>query len=162
GVTVAILSFVVQTTSLVPGIAISLCIALGFGLVVGVGNAALIEVARISPVIATIATLGILQGIGLTLRPTAGGAISTPLTDALPSSIWIFPWVVVALAALFLAGDWIMRSTGYGLRVRAVGLNPQFAYRLGVPAPRMRTLSYVGCAILAAVAGIILAGQVGT
>jgi ribose transport system ATP-binding protein len=162
GVTVAILSFVVQTSSLVPGILMSVGIALAFGLAVGVGNASLIEIAKISPVIATIAMLGILQGIGLTLRPTAGGLISTPLTDALTSSVWIFPWVLVALAVLFVTADWVMRSTAHGLRLRAVGLNPQFAYRLGVPAPRMRALSYVACAMLAAVAGVVLAGQVGT
>jgi ribose transport system ATP-binding protein len=162
GVTVVILSFVVQTTSLAPGILMSLVIALAFGLAVGAGNAGLIEIAKISPVIATIATLGILQGIGLTLRPTAGGLISTSLTDALTSSVWVFPWVLVALTGLFVAADWVMRSTAYGLRLRAVGLNPQFAYRLGVPAPRLRALSYVGCAMLAAVAGVVLAGQVGT
>jgi ribose transport system ATP-binding protein len=54
-----------------------------------------------------------------------------------------------------------MRSTGTGLRLRAVGLNSQFAYRLGVNAPRLRQLSYVMCAALAGVAGVILAGQVG-
>ena len=145
-----------------PALLISLGVALGFGILLGAANASLIEIARISPVIATIATLAILQGIGLMLRPTAGGSISLSLTDALTRHVWIFPWALVILAVLFVVADWSMRSSGHGLRVRAVGLNPQFAYRLGVNAPRLRTLSYVGCAVGAAVAGIILAGQVGT
>jgi ribose transport system ATP-binding protein len=161
GVTVALMSFVVSNSSLVAGIVVSLGIALGFGFVVGAVNATLIERIRMSPVIATIATLGILEGVGLQLRPTAAGAISTHLTDALTNKLWVFPWVLLVLAALFVAADWLLRSSGHGLRVRTVGLNPQFAFRLGVNAPRLRALSYVGSGILAAAAGVLLAGQVG-
>jgi ribose transport system ATP-binding protein len=159
---VVLMSFWVQDGSFVGGLLLSLAIAVGFGVVLGVVNASLIEIFRISPVIATIATLGILQGIGLMLRPTAGGSISLALTDALTRQIWVFPWVLVALAVLFVLADWVLRSSGYGLRVRAVGMNPQFAYRLGVNATRFRAAAYVGCAVCAACAGIVLAGQVGT
>jgi ribose transport system ATP-binding protein len=162
GVQVAIMSFVVQTGSLGGSLLISLGVALGFGIALGAVNAFLIEVTKISPVIATIATLGILQGIGLMLRPTAAGEINLSLTDALTRQVWIFPAPLIALAGIFLVADWAMRSSGWGLRVRAVGMNPQFAFRLGVNAPRLRTLSYVFCAIVAAVGGIVLAGQVGT
>jgi ribose transport system ATP-binding protein len=161
GVMVALMSFAVTSSSLAAGVVISLLVALALGLAVGLGNATLVERIRISPVIATIATLGILQGIGLQLRPTAAGSISLALTDALTAKVWIFPWVLLALAGIFLAADWLLRSTGIGLRLRAVGLNPNFAYRLGVNAPRLRELSYVGCSVMAAIAGMILAGQVG-
>jgi ribose transport system ATP-binding protein len=60
-----------------------------------------------------------------------------------------------------VVADVALRSSGWGLRLRAVGLNPQFASRLGVNAARLRQLSYVGCGILAALAGVLLAGQVG-
>jgi ribose transport system ATP-binding protein len=162
GVQVVLMSFFVQRNSLVAGLLISLAIALAFGVILGLANATLTEVMRISPVIATIATLGILQGIGLMLRPTAAGSISLSLTDALTKQVWIFPWVLVVLAVIFVLADWVMRSSGYGLRVRAVGMNPQFAYRLGVNAARLRAISYVGCAVAAGFAGIVLAGQVGT
>ena len=162
GVQVAIMSFVAQSGSLGGSLLVSLGVAIGFGIALGAVNAFLIEVTKISPVIATIATLGILQGIGLMLRPTAAGEINLSLTDALTRQVWIFPAPLIALAGIFVVADWAMRSSGYGLRVRAVGMNPQFAYRLGVNAPRLRTLSYVACAIVAAVGGIVLAGQVGT
>lgn len=162
GVQVAIMSYVSTGGTLGGSLLIAIGAAIGFGIVLGAVNAFLIEVTRISPVIATIATLGILQGIGLMLRPTAGGTINLSLTDALTRQVWIFPAPLIALFVLFLGADWLMRSTNYGLRVRAVGMNPQFAYRLGVNAPRLRTVSYIACAVLAAVAGIVLAGQVGT
>jgi ribose transport system ATP-binding protein len=161
GVTVALLSFAVQGGSLIGGLLLALLIAVGFGLVVGLANATLVEKIRISPVIATIATLGILQGVGLLLRPTAAGTISLKLTNALTAKVWAVPWALVVLVVLFLVADRALRASGQGLRLRAVGLNPQFAYRLGVNAPRLRQYSYVVCAIFAAIAGVLLAGQVG-
>jgi ribose transport system ATP-binding protein len=161
GVTVALLSFWVQSGSTVPALILALLIGIGVGTLIGIGNSTLIERLKISPVIATIATLGILQGVGLTLRPTASGVIDLHLTELLTKKLWVFPWPLVVLGVLFIIADWLMRSTGTGLRLRAVGLNSQFAYRLGVNAPRLRQLSYVMCAALAGVAGVILAGQVG-
>lgn len=161
GVTVAVLSFVAQSGSFIPALAIGLGVAIGLGLVIGGVNATLIERIRISPVIATIATLGILQGVGLVLRPTAAGTIAPSLLTGLTKQLWFFPWALLIVAILFVAADRALRGSGAGLRMRAVGLNPQFAFRLGVNAPRMRQVAYVLCAILAALAGLLLAGQVG-
>jgi ribose transport system ATP-binding protein len=161
GVTVALLSFVVQSTSLIGGLIISIAVAIGVGIAVGLVNATLVERIKISPVIATIATLGILQGVGLLLRPTAAGTISLELTNGLTSKVSFIPWPLIVLAVLFVIADQALRSTGHGLRLRATGLNPQFAYRLGVNAPRLRQFSYIVCAIFAAIAGVLLAGQVG-
>jgi ribose transport system ATP-binding protein len=161
GVTVAVMSFAVQSGGVITSLLISAGLAVGIGLAVGTTNGLLVEKVRISPVIATIATLGILQGVGLLLRPKAAGTISQHLTDALTKQTWIFPIALLVVAALFVLSDIFLRRSGYGLRLRAVGLNPQFAYRLGVNAPRFRQVSYLGCAILAAFAGVLLAGQVG-
>ena len=160
-VTVCLLSFWVQSTSPSVALPLALAVGIGVGTLIGVGNAALIERLHVSPVIATIATLGLLQGIGLALRPTPGGVIDPGLTELLTREVWIFPLPLVALCVLLLVADAVLRSTGTGLSLRAVGLDAQFAYRLGVDAPRLRRLSYVLCAALAGVAGVVLAGQVG-
>jgi len=160
-VTVCLLSFWVQTGSTVVALLLALAVGIGVGALSGVGNAVLIERLHISPVIATIATLGLLQGVGLTLRPTADGVISTGLTDLLTHQVWVFPLPLLVLCVLFVVADGLLRSTGTGLRLRAVGLDARFAYRLGVDAPRLRRLSYVLCAALAGVAGVVAAGQVG-
>jgi ribose transport system ATP-binding protein len=142
-------------------IILALVIAIAYGTLLGAVNASLVEGIQISPVIATIATLGILQGIGLALRPTAAGTIAPSLTTALTDKVWVFPVPLLVLAVLFVAADRWVRSSGRGLGLRSVGLNPQFAYRLGVNAPRLRQLSYIGCAIVAGFAGILLSAQVG-
>jgi ribose transport system ATP-binding protein len=161
GVLIAVLSFVITSQGAVLGLLISVAIAIGVGICVGIVNATLVERVQISPVIATIATLGILQGIGLLLRPTAAGTISTDVTNALTATVWAIPWALIVVTVVFVILDRLLRSTGQGLRLRAIGLNPQFAYRLGVNAPLLRQFAYVGCAILAAIAGVMLAGQVG-
>jgi ribose transport system ATP-binding protein len=162
GVVIVLLSFWVQHGGLFPALLFAILIAIGVGVVVGAVNATLIERIQISPVIATIATLGILQGLGLVMRPTAGGLISPALIKAMTKQTWVVPVALIVVAALFLLADAGLRGTGVGLRLRAVGLNPQFAHRLGVNAPRLRQLAYVVCAILAGLGGVVLAGQVGT
>jgi ribose transport system ATP-binding protein len=140
---------------------LALAIGIGAGTVIGIGNSTLIERLHVSPVIATIATLGLLQGVGLTLRATPGGVIAPGLAELLTKQVWVFPLPLLVLGSVFLAADRLLRTTGTGLRLRAVGLDGQFAYRLGVDAPRLRRSSYVLCAALAGVAGVVLAGQVG-
>jgi len=161
GVTVALLSFWVTTANAAAGITVALAIALGLGVVVGSVNALVVERLHISPVIATIATLGILQGVGLILRPKAAGAISLHVTSALTKQVGPFPVPILVVAVLFVLADGVLTRTGRGLRTRAVGLNALYAFRLGQNAPKHRQVAYVACAILAAVAGVLLAGQVG-
>ena len=161
GVTVAVMSFAVQHSGGASGIGISVLIAIGVGTAVGLVNALVIERVKISPVIATIAMLGVLQGVGLMLRPQAAGGISQDVGNALTKQAGPFPVPIFMVAALFVLADFGINRTGRGLRLRAVGLNPLFAYRLGENAPRLRQLAYVGCGILAALAGVLLAAQVG-
>jgi ribose transport system ATP-binding protein len=162
GLTIAVMSFVVeQNMSLPVALVLAAVVALGIGVAVGAVNATLIEGARLSPVIATIATLGIVSGVGLLLRPTPAGVISTDLASALTSSVSAFPWVLIGLVVLFAAGDWMLYSTSFGLRLRSVGLNAPFAERLGIEARRLRCLCYLTCGVLAALAGVFLSAQVG-
>jgi ribose transport system ATP-binding protein len=160
-VTVCLLSYWVTGGPTALLLVLALAIGIGAGTLIGIGNSTLIERLHVSPVIATIATLGLLQGVGLTLRATPGGVIAPGLAELLTKQVWVFPLPLLVLGAVFLAGDRLLRTTGTGLRLRAVGLNGQFAYRLGVDAPRLRRSSYVLCAALAGVAGVVLAGQVG-
>jgi ribose transport system permease protein/ribose transport system ATP-binding protein len=161
GVTVAVMSFLVQKSGAASGIVISVLLAIGIGTAVGLVNALLVERVKISPVIATIAMLGILQGLGLILRPQAAGSISLNVSNALTEQVGPIPAPLFVVAILFVLADLGINRTGRGLRLRAIGLNPLSAYRLGANASRLRQLSYVGCAILAALAGVLLAAQVG-
>jgi ribose transport system ATP-binding protein len=134
---------------------------LAVGLLVGLANAALIEGTKVTPVIATIATMGIAGGLALVLRPTAKGLINPDMMSWLTRRVGMFPLPILLVVAIFLAGDWWLWRSGSGVRVRAAGLHPVYASRLGIPVERIRVLAYLACGALAGVAGLFLAGTVG-
>src|SRR5690349_10393119 len=70
---------------------------LGIGAAVGVANGTLVKVFRLPSIIATLATLSILQGIALRLRPVAGGAINGDVTQGLQSSVSFLPYAFIGL-----------------------------------------------------------------
>lgn len=158
---VVVMSFLVNTGGIFPNLFTAIGAAAVLGVVVGLINAWLVERMKLPAVIATIATLGIVTGVALTLRPTPGGVISYELMSAITRSIGIFPIALLVLAALVIAGDLLLRRTGLGLRVRAVGINGLYADRLGIRATAIRGGAYVVCAVMAAIAGVLLAAQVG-
>jgi len=158
---VVIVSYLVSAGAIATSFTLAVVVALIAGASIGLVNALLVERLRLSAVIATIASLGIVGGIALMLRPTPGGAIPFRLLTSLTAVVGVVPIALGGLFVLALIGDAVLRRTGFGLRVRAVGLNGTFAHRLGIQAGRIRGVSYVLCGVLAAVAGILLAGQVG-
>ncbi|MFB2599629.1 ATP-binding cassette domain-containing protein [Herbiconiux sp. P17] len=158
---VVLMSYLVNTGGVFPNILIAIGAAIALGVVVGLINAWLVERMKLSAVIATIATLGIVTGVALTLRPTPGGNISYELMSAITRSIGIFPIALLVLVVLVIVGDILLRRTGLGLRVRAVGINGLYANRLGIRATAIRGGAYVLCAVMAAIAGVLLAAQVG-
>ena len=160
--TVVTLSFVAGNGDLLWVVAVVLLAAVGVGLAMGIANSMLIEGARVSPVIATIATLSVASGLALILRPVAAGLLSSDLGRlAATNRVWILPWPMLVLIPLVILGDLVLWRSGSGLLLRAVGLHPVFAARLGLNARRIRVAAYLSCGVLAAIAGVLLAGQVG-
>jgi ribose transport system ATP-binding protein len=158
--TVVTLSFTAGSGSMAAVLLVVVLVAIGVGAAVGLTNAVLIEGAKISPVIATIATLGATTGIALMLRPTADGLISEHLATVFKDGPSFLPWLLLTVGGLVLLADIGLWRTGFGLRVRAIGLSPDRAYRIGLPTRRVRIGAYLLCGVLSAFAGIALAAQV--
>jgi simple sugar transport system permease protein len=91
------------------------------------------------------------------------GQASSSGTEPLPEAIWLptlgrlrLAPAAPALAILALALIWLaVTRTRWGLELRAVGLNPRAAERMGVPAARRLAESLAACGALAGVAGAI-------
>ncbi|NNJ11041.1 ABC transporter permease [Chloroflexales bacterium ZM16-3] len=91
------------------------------------------------------------------------GQASSSGTEPLPNALWL-PTLdklrlapiapIVALIALAIIWAAVTR-TRWGLELRAVGLNPQAAGRMGVPAARRLAESLAACGALAGLAGAI-------
>lgn len=130
---------------------IFLC-ALGLGLV----NAALVRGVKIPSIIATLATLSILDGISLTLRPTPGGTIDPAFTSLLRGGIGPVPLALILVVLGGAALDLWLHASGSGLQVSAVGYDERAAKRGGVRTNWVRVRALLLASIFAAVAGVFV------
>ena len=141
-----------STVEILLGIATVLACGLGLGLV----NAVLIRGFKIPSLIATLATLSILDGISLTMRPTAQGIISDDLVSVLKTSVGPIPvaFIVIVVGAGLL--DLWLHASGSGLEVRAVGFDERSAKRGGIRTNWIRVRALLLSGGLAAVASLFV------
>lgn len=141
-----------------PGqVALGVAAVLGSGLLCGAVNGLVVVVGRLQPIIATLATGAVYQGIALWLRPAPGGDIhegfadfmTSSLHDAIPVSLVILVGTVVVI--------WLpYRRSALGRAAYAVGSSEQAAYMSGVPVARAKLATYVLAGLFAAIAGLLL------
>ncbi len=112
---VVIASFLIGAEAGVGQILLGIGVILLSGVALGLVNAGLIRGVKIPSIIATLATLSILDGLSLTLRPTAQGTISGDLVTVLTASIGPIPiaFIVVVVGAGLL--DLWLHASGSGL-----------------------------------------------
>ncbi len=128
---------------------------------VGSLNALLIGPLKVNPIVATIATLGIIQGIAIVLRPQPGGMIAPDLGTSFSMGLGFIPAPFIILVVLTVALEiWLYRTRG-GLALRAVGFNAQSSDRVGRRSVLVRSAGLVVCAAGAVVGGICLASLTG-
>jgi ribose transport system ATP-binding protein len=145
------------TGDVVLGIVVIIAAAIAVGLVIGL----LVRVGRISSVLASLAVYIVIQGVGLLLRPQEGGQLRTDITATISTSIGWMPVALIVAIAITLVAEGILRRSRAGLELRAVGSDETRAHRLGARVNLTPILAFVICALFAAAAGIMLAGQVG-
>jgi ribose transport system permease protein len=141
-----------------PGqVALGVAAVLGSGLVCGAVNGLVVVVGRLQPIIATLATGAVYQGIALWLRPAPGGDIhegfadfmTSSLHDAIPVSLLVLLATVVVI--------WLpYRRSALGRAAYAIGSSEQAAYMSGVPVARAKLATYVLAGLFAAIAGLLL------
>lgn len=120
----------------------------------GLLNGLLVAFGRLQPILVTLGTLSIFQGLALWVLPSpgghvAGGYTSTLLNPNVPSAL-----IYVVLLGLAWAA---FRRTRLGVQIFAIGNDEQAARANSVPVHRTKILAYVMAGTLAAAAGIALA-----
>jgi cytosine/adenosine deaminase-related metal-dependent hydrolase/ribose/xylose/arabinose/galactoside ABC-type transport system permease subunit len=156
GLSVVIASFMIRPESspgaLLAGVgAIFLC-----AVAVGLVNAGLVRGVKIPSIIATLATLSILDGISLTLRPTPGGTIDPEFTSLLRGGIGPVPLALILVVVGAGLLDLWLHASGSGLKVSAVGFDERSAKRSGVRTNWVRVRALVLSALFAAVAALFV------
>jgi ribose transport system ATP-binding protein len=145
------------------GFILGLVVLLASGLVVGLVNGGLVRLARIPPVIATLATFIAIQGVALIINPIPDGLFSASASNTLRKAIGgLIPWVFIVVVVLAIALEFGLRRTRAGMAVRAVGSSEPTAHRIGVRVGFTIFGAYALCSVFAALAAVMLAVQIGT
>ncbi len=133
------------------GAATAIAAGLLVGLVVGLVNGLAIGVFRVNPLIMTLGMSGIPTRMSDFVLELGGGTIVGPI-----------PWNLVVW--LLLGGALVvgLRRTGLGRMIYAVGDNRVACRLAGVRVWQVETAVYTLCALLAAVAGILIGGRSGS
>jgi ribose transport system permease protein len=133
-------------------------VAIACGLAVGIFNYGLILLLRIPPIIATLSSSFLVQstaiayGRGLRIKPPP---MLADLTTAQIGGVPVLA-IIVALLAAFMGV--VLHRTVYGRAVLAIGGNTRAADLAGIKVERIRFITYLVSAVLAAVCGYLFSG----
>ncbi|QBI56317.1 ABC transporter permease [Streptomonospora litoralis] len=133
---------------------------------IGLLNGVLIAVARLAPFIVTLATM--LGAWGLMLAVSDEGTETYVVPDGLAITplvqdrIFGIGYPVFLVIVLFAVGGVLLRRTGWGQNVYAVGGNEDAAALLGVPVVRTKVAAYTLSGLLAGLAGALNAVWLGS
>jgi len=158
---VIIASFIITDDAPPNAVLLGALAILGMGILVGLFNATLVRWVKLPAIIATLATLSILDGIALSLRPIAAGLISFDFLDSITTSVGFVPVAFIIMLIAAILWDIWLYATPAGLTLRAVGHDAQAARRIGAATTRIRVGAFVASGLMAAVASFFLAAQVG-
>jgi ribose transport system permease protein len=109
-------------------------------------------------VLVTLSTASIIDTSGWVFESATADPRSWPFVASIVDTLsWpFFIWLLVSLIVLF-----ILARTGLGRLIYAIGDNAQSARLAGVKVWKVQVTTYVMCAILGGIGGIILGGQSG-
>ena len=153
---VVIASFLIGPDATSGGIVAGVGAILVCGVALGLINAGLIRGVKIPSIIATLATMSILDGISLTMRPTAQGVINGGVISFLTASVGPIPIAFVVVVAGAALMDVWLHASGSGLQLRAVGFDDRSAKRSGVRTNWVRVRALLLAALLATVASFLV------
>ena len=126
---------------------------------VGAVNGLVIAKLDVSPLIATLGTGLILQGVLSASFNNFAGSVPVQFQALAYGTMGPLPWSVLGLFALALASSWLLRATRFGAHLYAVGGNRAGARLAGIRTDRVTVMAHVLCSLLAGMTGLYLASR---
>ncbi len=148
------------------GAAMAILLGLLVGLVVGTVNGTGVAVFRVNPLIMTLAMSGILLGLFTAWAQTIlqGSTQVHPFVKILGAGSFLnnqVPFSVVVWTLVAVGIFWLLKRTGWGRLLFAVGDNEAAVRFAGVKVWQVRIAAYMVAGVLGSIAGILLAGRTG-
>lgn len=130
---------------------------LATGLLVGVLNGCGIHLLRVPPLITTLCSSTILNGVALWILPTAGGKINKAFAKFVYQKWTILSMPLIIMLVLYLLMRIYLYQTRSGRAVYAIGRDRRIAQTMGVRVRKSVVQVYMICGLCAAVTGLLLA-----
>ena len=148
------------------GAAIAILLGITVGLIAGSANGTGVAIFRVNPLIMTLAMSGILLGLFTAWTQTIlqGSTQVAPFIKLLGTGSFFgnrIPYSVVVWAILAVILIWLLKRSGWGRLIYAVGDNEVAVRLAGVRIWQVRVSAYAAAGMLGSIAGILLAGRTG-
>ncbi|MBC7812544.1 MAG: ABC transporter permease [Burkholderiales bacterium] len=141
---------------------LAIAVGVGAGALVGLVNGLLIEVAHLSPVIATLGTLIGVRGLGQIIIDNTYVWVTDGVFVGLAANKVLFlPMMATVMILLYVVVAIVLKQTIFGRYVYAIGGNPIASRLVALPVVRTKVLVYVLCGAFAGVAGMLTAATIG-
>jgi ribose transport system permease protein len=133
------------------------------GMATGAFNGVFVVFLRLQPIVVTLSTMFILQGVTLLVMEKPGGFVAPDLGgfylgDAIPG---LLPMPLVLLGSLVLLWLWL-KSTPFGIALYAIGSDENAARSAGVRVNFVRFSTYVLAGGCYGLAGVFISAQTGS
>ena len=164
GLSAVIVGFAAQNHNL--NLWVGILLGAGVGIAFGIGNAILVSLFRLPPIIATLGTFSVYGGIQYMI--TNGSQVTmVPLqytnygiaTNTLVAGI---PKILVAGVVATIVVALVLNHTVFGRSVYATGDDAEAAFRAGIPVRRVTFIAYVVCGLFAGLAGVVYLTRTGS
>jgi ribose transport system permease protein len=135
---------------------------IGIGLATGAFNGFFIAFLRLQPIVVTLSTMFIVQGLTLLVMDKPGGMIPGGLSSTLAGDAitGVLPMPIVILAVLMLLWLWL-KNTRFGTAIYAIGSDMDAARAQGIRADYVQFLVYVLAGGCYGLAGVFISAQQG-
>jgi ribose transport system permease protein len=133
--------------------------SVGVGVAVGLMNGVMVNYLRIAPFIATFGMYFILQGLAYTWSVQPIGMAAPQFYNLYTDKWGSVPVVLVILAAFWVVCWYVARQTAFGKHLYAIGGDREAARLASVRTIRVSIGSYVLCAVISALAGLLELSQ---
>ncbi|MBC7189759.1 ABC transporter permease, partial [Candidatus Aerophobetes bacterium] len=127
---------------------------------IGFLNGVLVSKIKLSPLIATLGMMALVQGVTLQIRPYPGGYVPRAFGDAITGTFLFIPVPAIIFIGVAVWGVIFLRKTALGGYIYATGGGEENARLAGINIDFVKIFSYTVCGLVAAIAGLVLTGRI--
>lgn len=145
------------------GVGVSSFLSVALGLAVGAVNGFFVGWVRIPDMIVTLATMGLVTGIGLIISGGIPVPISDPLLSTLASkSLGVFRFNILIVFAVVVLLHLLLTRMPLGTHLLAVGDSMDASKAMGLNVPATKLAGYMVCGAMSGLASIFMVLYVGS